>query len=184
MKIYTRTGDDGTTSLYGGRRLSKGDLRVWAYGTVDEANSVIGVARAQGLPAEVDAVLEGVQRDLFVLGAELASGHNAEAKLNMELIGHDDVEKLEKAIDASEQGLEPLKTFILPGGCVSAALLHVARTTVRRAERELVQLAGESNVRPELVAYANRLSDLLFVLARHTNHAQGTADVPWEPRRR
>lgn len=184
MKIYTRTGDDGTTSLYGGSRLSKGDPRVGAYGTIDETNSVLGLARAYGLPADVDEVLEAVQRDLFVLGAELASGHNADAKLGMDLIGPDDITRLEAAIDAAEQGLPALRTFILPGGAVAASTLHLARTVARRAERELVHLAGQSTVRPELVMYANRLSDLLFVLARRVNHAQGVGDVPWLPQRR
>lgn len=184
MKIYTRTGDDGTTGLYGGRRISKGDPRVGAYGTIDEANSAIGVARAHGLPDDVDAVLQDVQRDLFVVGAELASGHNAEAKLGMELVDADDVSRLEQAIDAAEQGLEPLRTFILPGGSVAASMLHLARTVIRRAERELVQLAAEQEVRPEVITYTNRLSDLLFVLARRTNHAHDVADVPWVAQRR
>ncbi len=184
MKIYTRTGDDGTTSLYGGSRLSKGDARVAAYGTIDEANSAVGLARAHGLPDDVDEVLEGVQRDLFVLGAELASGHNAQAKLGMELIGVEDIARLEAAIDSAEQGLPPLRTFILPGGTPGASALHLARTVARRAERELVRLAEQSEVRAEIVAYANRLSDLLFVLARRANHAGGVDDLPWVPRRR
>jgi cob(I)alamin adenosyltransferase len=184
MKIYTRTGDDGTTSLYGGRRVSKAELRVCAYGTIDEANSSIGLARAYGLPPEVDRVLDTVQRDLFVIGAELASGLNAEAKLGMDLVDARDVERLEQAIDAAEQGLAPLRTFILPGGSLGASALHLARTVARRAERELVRLREQAPVRPEVVAYVNRLSDLLFVLARRANSAQGVSDVPWVAARR
>lgn len=183
MKIYTRTGDDGSTSLYGGSRVSKGDPRVAAYGTIDETNSALGVARAQGLPPEVDEVLARVQQDLFVLGAELASGRNAQAKLGMDLIGQHDVARLEGEIDKAEAGLEPLRTFILPGGTAGAAALHLARTVARRAERELVYLREQAPVRPEVVAYANRLSDLLFVLARRVNHEQATDDVPWTAQR-
>src|SRR5688572_26544789 len=138
MKIYTKTGDDGTTGLYGGARVPKDEARVEAYGTVDETNSAIGVARAATLPAEIDVVLSRVQEDLFTIGAELACVPGKEDKLGMTLIGAADVERLEAAIDAGEQGLPPLKSFVLPGGAPGAAALHQARTTCRRAERRLL----------------------------------------------
>jgi cob(I)alamin adenosyltransferase len=127
MKIYTRTGDDGTTGLFGGERRSKADIRVEAYGTVDEANAAIGVARAAGLSADMEAVLERVQSDLFTIGAELACKPGAESKLKMTLLGEASATSLEGAIDAAEQGLPGLKSFVLPGGAPSAAALHVAR---------------------------------------------------------
>jgi cob(I)alamin adenosyltransferase len=182
MKIYTRTGDDGTTGLFGGGRRSKADLRVEAYGTVDEANAAIGVARATGLSSDLEAVLTDVQRDLFTLGAELACEPGAEAKLKMTLIENADAERLERAIDAAEEGLEPLKSFVLPGGSAGAAALHVARCVTRRAERLVIALAAESQVRKEVVVYLNRLSDLLFTYARRRNHLAGVPDVQWHPR--
>jgi cob(I)alamin adenosyltransferase len=184
MKIYTKTGDDGTTGLYGGGRVGKDDSRVEAYGTVDETNSVIGVARAAGLASEIDAVLARVQEDLFTIGAELACVAGKEDKLGMPLIGAPDIQRLEAAIDAAEQGLAPLKSFVLPGGTAGAAALHQARTTCRRAERRLLTAGRVTAVRSELGVYLNRLSDLLFVLARRANHLSGVADVPWQPRNR
>lgn len=181
MKIYTRTGDDGSTSLFGGSRVQKNDPLVEAYGTVDELNSTVGMARALSMPPEIDVVLERVQRELFVLGAEVASGPRAAAKLKMKLLGDEHVARLEQAIDAAEQGLSPLKSFILPGGCPAASALHVARTVARRAERLLVPLSNQQQVRPLLVVYLNRLSDLLFVLARRANHLAGVSDVAWVP---
>lgn len=181
MKIYTRTGDDGTTSLYGGRRVSKADGRVEAYGTVDEANSVLGMARALNLDPWSDGVVEAMQRDLFTLGAEVASGRNAASKLSMPLIGAADVARLEAAIDAAEEQLAPLTSFILPGGSPAASTLHLGRTVMRRAERSLVALAGSEEVRREVIEYVNRASDLLFVLARRANHGNGVSDVPWVP---
>jgi cob(I)alamin adenosyltransferase len=181
MKIYTRTGDDGTTSLYGGRRVSKADGRVEAYGTVDEANSVLGMARASNLDPWSDGVVEAMQRDLFTLGAEVASGRNASSKLSMPLIGAGDVARLEAAIDTAEEQLAPLTSFILPGGSPAASALHLGRTVMRRAERSLVALAGSEEVRREVIEYVNRASDLLFVLARRANHGTGVSDVPWVP---
>jgi cob(I)alamin adenosyltransferase len=184
MKIYTRTGDDGTTGLFGGGRRSKADLRVEAYGTVDEANAAIGVARATGLSSDLEAVLEEVQRDLFTLGAELGCDPGSESKLKMALIENADAERLERAIDAAEEWLPPLKSFVLPGGSPGAAALHVARCVTRRAERLVIALAAESEVRKEIVVYLNRLSDLLFMYARRANHVSGVLDVPWQPQKR
>lgn len=181
MKIYTRTGDDGTTSLFGGRRVSKADARVEAYGTLDEASSALGLARSFDLDRSIDVVLEAVQRDLFTLGAEVASGRNAAKKLGMPLIDAEDVARIEAGIDEAERDLEPLTSFILPGGTSAAAALHVARTVIRRAERGLVALAAQDEVRKEVLEYVNRLSDLFFVLARRANHLAGRADVRWLP---
>jgi cob(I)alamin adenosyltransferase len=179
MKIYTRTGDDGTTGLFGGSRRSKADLRVEAYGTVDEANAAIGVARAAGLSAEADAILAIAQSELFTLGAELGCTPGTEAKLKMALIDGPAAERLERAIDATEEGLAPLKTFVLPAGTAAAAALHMARCVVRRAERRVVAIGSEAPVRKEVVVYLNRLSDLLFTLARRANQLGGVEDVPW-----
>ena len=182
MKIYTRTGDDGTTGLFGGGRRSKADPRVEAYGTIDEANAAIGVARAAALPPALDAELAAIQSDLFTVGAELGCVPGAEAKLKMTLIGAKDAERLERAIDAAEVGLPPLKTFVLSGGCAGAAALHLARCVVRRAERAVIAASADQEIRKEPIIYLNRLSDLLFTFARRANHEAGIADVPWHPR--
>ncbi len=186
MKIYTRTGDDGTTGLFGGARVSKGSLRVEAYGTLDETNAVLGRARAalEGAQiAAIDPVLAACQVDLFTLGAEIATLPGQEEKLtrHMRLLPEGAHERLERAIDAAEEGLAPLTTFILPGGTRAAAELHVARCVARRAERLLVALASEEPVRREPIVYVNRLSDLLFTLARRANLYLDVADVPWLP---
>jgi cob(I)alamin adenosyltransferase len=183
MKIYTKTGDDGSTGLFGGGRVAKDDARIEAYGTVDELNAVIGVARAAGVAADIDAVLAGMQNDLFVAGAELATPVEALAKLDQRSsrLGERHAARLEAAIDRFEERLEPLREFILPGGDAAGAALHFARTVCRRAERRVVTLerlqAGA--VSDAVVIYLNRLSDLLFVLARAANLAAGVADVPW-----
>ncbi len=182
MKIYTRTGDRGQTGLFGGARVDKDDPRVEAYGTVDETNAVIGCARAHGVGAELDAVLAELQADLFVVGAELACVPGREDKLGMRLIDDGDVERLEHAIDDAERGLPPLKSFVMPGGTPAAAALHHARTVCRRAERRVLTTGSDSDVRAEMVIYLNRLSDLLFVLARRVNHDAGVEDIPWNPR--
>lgn len=179
MKIYTKTGDSGSTGLFGGERVDKDDARVDGYGTVDETNAAIGVARAAGLTVEIDAVLAAVQSDLFTLGAELACVPGHEARLKLALLGGPDIERLERAIDAAEEGLAPLTSFVLPGGTPGAAALHAARTACRRAERRVVALRRSSPVRDEVIVYLNRLSDLLFVLARRANHEAGVPDVPW-----
>jgi cob(I)alamin adenosyltransferase len=183
MKIYTRTGDDGTTGLFGGGRRSKADIRVEAYGTIDEANAAIGVARAAGLPPKLDQVLADIQSDLFTVGAELGCVPGEEAKLKMTLIGAADAERLERAIDAAEEGLPPLKTFVLSGGTAGAAALHLARCVVRRAERVVIAANADQSIRKEPIVYLNRLSDLLFTFARRANHEAGVADVPWHPRK-
>jgi cob(I)alamin adenosyltransferase len=181
VKIYTKTGDDGTTGLFGGARVPKSSARVEAYGTVDELNATLGVARVAKLDAVTDGVLAAVQVDLFTLGAELATVPGKEDKLKMRLLGADDAERLEHAIDAAEEGLPPLTNFVLPGGSPGAAALHHARTVCRRAERLVLGLP-DAPARSELVVYLNRLSDLLFVLARKANKEANVADVLWAPR--
>jgi cob(I)alamin adenosyltransferase len=179
MKLYTKTGDDGTTGLFGGARVSKASARVDAYGTVDETNAAIGMARAAALDPPIDAVLSHVQNDLFVLGAELACVPGRETNLIITLLGEADIERLERAIDEAEAGCPPLKSFVLPGGSPQAAALHVARTVCRRAERAVLSM-DDAQARRDVVVYLNRLSDLLFVLARRANVAAGVADVPWK----
>lgn len=178
MKIYTKTGDDGTTGLFGGGRVKKASMRVDAYGTVDELNATIGIARATKLDPFADGVLAQVQVDLFTLGAELACVPGKEEKLGMTLLDADDAARLEQAIDASEKELPPLKTFVLPGGSAQAAALHLGRTVCRRAERAVLAL-DDAPARNDIVIYLNRLSDLLFSLARHANLKAGVEDVPW-----
>ncbi|ABY36647.1 MAG TPA: cob(I)yrinic acid a,c-diamide adenosyltransferase [Chloroflexus aurantiacus] len=177
MKIYTRTGDAGETGLFGGQRVRKDDLRVQAYGTVDECNAALGVARAAGPDPALDAVLAVVQNQLFVVGADLASPGESPyiPRVSAELTSF-----LEEQIDAMEAELSPLKQFILPGGHPVAAHLHLARTICRRAERVVVTLATEEEVRPEILTYLNRLSDFLFVAARIANARAGVSDVPWQ----
>ena len=173
MKIYTRTGDAGETSLFGGRRLPKSDARIEAYGTVDELNAFVGACRSSVPPPEVEAELERIQSDLFDVGAQLASPGldrfpGAEPKR---------IEELETAIDALERDLPPLTNFILPGGTPAAAQLHIARTICRRAERLVVALNDDST--KATITYLNRLSDYLFVAARFANHREGVRDAVW-----
>jgi cob(I)alamin adenosyltransferase len=178
MKIYTRTGDDGMTGLLGGVRVAKDDLRIAAYGTVDELNAALGVCRAAELPAAIDDVLARLQHELFALGAELASPDGAPR--GTDLLGDAVIQRLEQSIDQFEATLTPLRVFIIPGGSPAGAALHAARCVCRRAERELVALAHASTVRPTALRFVNRVSDLLFVLARAANSAAGVGDVPWE----
>jgi cob(I)alamin adenosyltransferase len=182
MKIYTRTGDDGTTGLFGGQRRSKADLRVEAYGTVDEANAAIGTARALGLGDDIDAALADVQRDLFTVGAELACAPGRESTLKLQLIDDADATRLEHAIDSLGADLPPLRAFILPGGTQASAALHVARCVSRRAERAVIAAGAAEPIRAPVVVYLNRLSDLLFTLARVVNQRAGIADVVWPGR--
>jgi cob(I)alamin adenosyltransferase len=176
-KIYTRTGDDGSTGLGDGARVSKDSARVCAYGTVDEANSAIGVVLACEIPGEVRDVLIAVQHQMFDLGGELCiPGHSA--------IFDADIDRLEKHLDHFNADLPPLKDFILPGGGPAAAHCHLARTITRRAEREVVTLSHHDSVRPEAVRYLNRLSDLLFVLARVLSRASGHGETLWNHERR
>lgn len=179
MKIYTKTGDRGDTGLFGGARVSKASLRVTAYGELDELNSVVGLVRTEPFDAGVDALLRDVQSRLFDLGAELATAPDSKVALGIPLLDEAEIERLEAAIDQAETELEPLKTFVLPGGCRAASYLHLARTVCRRAERVLVELAQTEPVRAECIKYVNRLSDTFFVLARLANHRAGLADVPW-----
>jgi len=176
-KIYTRTGDDGSTGLGDGARVSKDSARVCAYGTVDEANSAIGLVLAAELPDDIREVLVSVQHQMFDLGGELCiPGHAA--------IFDADIERLEQQLDHFNADLPPLKDFILPGGGLAAAHCHLARTIARRAEREVVTLARHDAVRPEAVRYLNRLSDLLFVLARVLARASGYGETLWNHERR
>jgi cob(I)alamin adenosyltransferase len=176
VKIYTRTGDKGQTSLFGGTRVPKNDARIEAYGTVDELSSFLGVARAAIPPAEVEAELSRVQSDLFEIGAHLASPGMS----RFEGVDPRRIEELERAIDAMEQGLAPLTAFILPAGAMASAQLHVARTVCRRAERCVVGLHDETAATQSTITYLNRLSDYLFVAARFANAKAGVADVPWK----
>jgi cob(I)alamin adenosyltransferase len=180
MKLYTKTGDDGTTGLFGGARVPKSSARVDAYGTIDETNAAIGLARSLHPAASIDDVLGRVQQDLFVLGAELACAPGRESKLNMTLVDEADVERLEHAIDVADGACPPLRSFVLPGGTPVASALHLARTMARRAERAVLAV-DDGPVRRAVVVYLNRLSDLLFALARQSNVAAGVDDVPWHP---
>ena len=178
MKIYTKTGDTGETSLFGGTRVGKADPRVNAYGEVDELNAHLGLARATGTDADIDRVLVQLQRDLFALGAQLADpGDTIATRVTKVTLGDEEVLRLEQTIDRFEAELEPLRKFILAGGSVSGAALHVARAVCRRAERHMVALAPP--VDAVLVRYINRLSDLLFVLARAANHRAEKPETTW-----
>lgn len=180
MKIYTKSGDTGRTSLYGGLRVSKDAIRVVAYGTVDELNASIGLARAETPSSAMDALLARLQHRLFDIGAELAAVPDKVDKLEVLSVDSDDVAYLETEIDRFDALLEPLKTFVLPGGSRLASTLHLARTVCRRAERHVVSLCQAEPVREEIGVYLNRVSDLLFVLARMANKDAGVPDIPWE----
>lgn len=178
MKIYTRTGDAGETSLFDGTRVRKNDDRVDAYGEVDETNAWLGLARASHLDADLDAPLVQIQRDLFALGAQLADpADKIAARVTKATLGDDEVARLEGIIDRLEAELPPLRRFVLAGGTPAGAALHVARTVCRRAERRMVAL--QPPVDPVLLRYVNRLSDLLFVLARAVNHRAGVPETEW-----
>ena len=180
MKIYTKTGDEGETGLFGGARVSKASLRVEAYGGVDELNSAVGWARVSVSDPDLDALLNQIQNDLFEVGAELGSTEDRKQKSAMPLITESQVEGLERAIDKYEEGPPALTSFVLPGGSESASRFHLARCVCRRAERSLVALGAHETVRGEVLRYINRLSDLLFVLARYANHIAGVEDIPWK----
>ena len=175
MKIYTKTGDDGETGLWGGQRVSKDSLRVQAYGTVDECNAALGVARLAN-DTVLDPLLAQVQSQLFVVGADLATPAEA---ANIPRVSESEIAFLEAAIDQLEGMLTPLRQFILPGGSPAAAHLHLARVICRRAERCVVSLAHEEAINPQVLTYLNRLSDFLFVAARSANQHAGLDDVPW-----
>lgn len=179
MKIYTKTGDEGETSLFGGQRVLKESLRIETYGTVDELNSVVGIARSLKPHKEVDAILESIQNDLFVLGADLATPLT-QTSGKVSRVQQSQVDTLERYIDSLEPKLQPLKVFILPGGSMVAAHLHFARTVCRRAERLTSQLSREEKIGPAPLVFLNRLSDLLFVLARYANYLDGVAETQWK----
>jgi cob(I)alamin adenosyltransferase len=177
MKIYTRTGDGGSTTLFDGTRIAKSDLRVEAYGEVDEANAAIGAARSEHLDADIDAIMDVVQRELFALGSHLADPAERIAdRVRKVALGAEEIGRIEAWIDKYETELTPLKKFILPGGTRAASALHLARVVCRRAERRMVALVS---VDVEYLAYMNRLSDLLFVLTRVVNTRAGVAEVEW-----
>ena len=179
MKIYTKTGDSGETSLFDKTRVSKADARVDAYGEVDELNACLGAARAAGVDDEIAGLIEWLQKDLFAVGARLADPSSRIApRVEKAAIGEAAVQRLEQAIDRLEETLPPLRRFILPGGSSSGALLHLARTVCRRAERRVIAL-GATAVEPVLIVYLNRLSDLLFVMARAVNHRAGVPETEW-----
>jgi len=179
MKIYTKTGDDGETGLFGGARVSKASARVSAYGEVDELNSTIGWARVTLSEADVDALLQTIQNELFEVGAELGSTSDRKEKGGLPQVSEAQVEALERAIDRYQEGPPALTSFVLPGGSESASRFHVARCVCRRAERALVALGEREPVRGEIFRYINRLSDLLFTLARYANHVEEVEDIPW-----
>ena len=181
MKIYTRTGDAGDTGLFGGGRVPKDDVRVEAYGDVDELNAVLGVARSVDPLPRIDDLLFSIQRDLFSIGALLATPDRAkmEAHLSKASLDSRRISELERAIDACDTELDPLKTFILPGGTGKASALHFARTVCRRAERRVVTLGRETPIPDVVIIYLNRLSDLLFTLARLANKIGNAGEVVW-----
>jgi cob(I)alamin adenosyltransferase len=181
MKIYTRTGDTGDTALFGGGRVAKDHLRVEAYGDVDELNAVIGMARSVEPMPRIDEVLVPVQRDLFAIGALLATPDRDRMAQHLEKarIDASRITELEHAIDDCDAELTELRSFIIPGGTPKASALHVARTVCRRAERRVVSLQGETELPSLVVVYLNRLSDLLFSLARVANHRSGAGEVTW-----
>ncbi len=180
-KIYTKGGDKGSTSLGGGQRVPKDDLRVRVYGTVDELNSQIGVALAMGLCERLNEALAHIQNELFDLGSDLCFLEEDKSKWPIPQIEARHVEKLETLIDEITAVVGPLENFILPGGALGAAQLHVARTVCRRAEREASTLAREQGVGPHVISYLNRLSDALFVMARFENHQRDLPEPLWKP---
>jgi cob(I)alamin adenosyltransferase len=179
VKIYTRTGDSGDTSLFDGTRVSKTDPRVAAYGDVDELQACLGVARAAGLPKDLDDICVALQRDLFALGARLADpSHKIAKRVEKIVINDDSVARLEGWIDRLDDEIPALRHFILSDGAPAGAALHLARTVCRRAERAVLSL-GKDAVEPVVIVYLNRLSDLLFTVARAANHRAGAAETPW-----
>lgn len=181
MKIYTKKGDTGNTSLFGGQQVSKNSARINSYGTVDELNSILGVASSHKTSPETKEMLDIVQAQLFVLGADLATPESANARIAR--VSEEEIEYLEQQIDKMEEQLPPLKNFILPGGSQAGAVLHSARTVCRRAERFTVDCSNEEKISGLTIKYLNRLSDFLFVLARFENHKAGIVETPWIPTR-
>lgn len=180
MKIYTKTGDKGQTSLIGGTRVAKSHLRIESYGTVDELNSYLGLIGSHRITAELNKLIEKIQNDLFVMGSELASDPG-KSKMKIPHLTEKDIQLLEQSIDRMNEDLEPLRYFILPGGNPLASFCHIARCICRRAERIAVHLAEESAVDPQILVYLNRLSDWLFVLARKVMALNQTEEIKWIP---
>jgi cob(I)alamin adenosyltransferase len=181
MKIYTKTGDQGTTSLFGGKRVSKADLRIDTYGTVDELNSWIGLVRDQDVNQKRKDVLVAVQDRLFTIGSILAT-EPGNTKVKIPSLLEDDIVYLEKQIDAMEAELPPMRFFVLPGGNQSVSFCHITRTVCRRAERLTIALNATELVEPLVIPYLNRLSDYLFVLSRKMSHELGAEETPWKPK--
>ncbi|MEQ8762754.1 MAG: cob(I)yrinic acid a,c-diamide adenosyltransferase [Planctomycetota bacterium] len=184
MKIYTKTGDDGDTGLFGGSRVSKANPRVEAYGEVDELNAFVGWAATKIRQPELEEILTVIQSDLFIAGADLATELTAPTKAQSQTmrVAPEQVARLEQWIDRFDAECEPLQTFILPGGSSGGAALHLCRTVSRRAERAIVRLATLEQISPSVAIYFNRLSDLFFVLARWVNRRDGAVEKPWKPR--
>ena len=181
MKIYTKQGDKGQTALFGGDRVSKHSIRIETYGTVDELNSILGVAIANEHQAFTGEVINDVQHQLFILGADLATPFHSDARIDR--ISDQEVQYLEQKIDFMEESLPPLKNFILPSGSMAGATLHHARTVCRRAERLAVVCSNQEKINAMVLQYLNRLSDFLFVLARYENHESGCLENPWIPKK-
>ena len=181
MKIYTKTGDAGSTSLFGGKRVSKADLRIDTYGTVDELNSYIGLLRDQEVNAKRKNVLVEIQDRLFTIGSILAT-EPGNVKVKVPSLNEDDIVFLEREIDTMEEKLPPMRSFVLPGGHQSVSFCHVARTVCRRAERLVIALDAQEKVDPLIVKYLNRLSDYLFMLSRKMTAELGAEETPWKPR--
>jgi len=181
MKIYTKQGDGGQTALFGGDRVSKHSIRIETYGTVDELNSILGVAIAHDHQAFTGEVVNEVQHQLFILGADLATPFHSNARIDR--ISEAEVHYLEENIDVMEEHLPPLKNFILPSGSIAGSTFHHARTVCRRAERLAVVCSNQEKINEKVLSYLNRLSDFLFVLARYENHQSGCLENPWIPKK-
>jgi cob(I)alamin adenosyltransferase len=181
MKIYTKTGDEGTTSLFGGKRVSKADLRIDAYGTIDELNAWIGLVRDQEVNGKRKEILIEIQDRLFTTGSILATVPG-NTRVKIPSLNEEDISSLEKQIDEMEAELPPMRSFVLPGGHRSVSFGHVARTVCRRAERLVIALHGQEPVDPLVIKYLNRLSDYLFVLCRKMSHELGAEETPWKPK--
>lgn len=180
-RIYTRTGDAGETGLFGGGRVGKDNARVDAYGEIDELNAALGVARSHSLEPDLDRLAQAIQEQLFTLGAVLATPVGSKSQAAIPSVNPQWATEMEKAIDSFDEQIPRLTRFILPGGGQAASALHLARTICRRAERRIVPLLRAGEVDPNVVVYLNRLSDLLFTMARLTNHRAGLGDVVWNP---
>lgn len=183
MKIYTKTGDDGTTGLFSGKRVSKADLRVEVYGTSDELNAIIGIAQTMEMPKEMSDTFQTISAYLFELGADFATPMEPTPKFEPKRIMESDIKFLEDLIDEYTEQLPPLRHFVLPGGTKCAAFLHQARTVCRRVERLAVRLAEVENIGEFTIKFVNRLSDFLFVASRMANHLAGIEDVKWIPKK-